>query len=66
MIALNSYQIHFMKDLGTTRFIVGNFITVTGKVTWTQFNTDGDANFNIKLDKKYNSLLTPAILTARS
>jgi len=51
----------FMKDLNTTRFIVGNCITVTGKVTWTHYmNTDGDANFNVKLDKKYNSLLTPA------
>ena len=51
----------FMKDLGTTRFIVGNCVTVTGKVTWTHYiNTDGDANFNIKLDKRYNSLLTPA------
>ncbi len=51
----------FMKDLGTTRFVVGNCITVTGKVTWTHYiNTDGDANFNVKLDKKYNSLLTPA------
>jgi hypothetical protein len=51
----------FMKDLGTTRFIVGNCVTVTGKVTWTHYiNTDGDANFNIKLDKWYNSLLTPA------
>jgi hypothetical protein len=50
----------FMKDLGTTRFIVGNCVTVTGKVTWTHYiNTDGDANFNIKLDKRYNSLLTP-------
>ncbi len=51
----------FMKDLGTTRFIVGNCLTVTGKVTWTHYmNSDGDANFNIKLDNKYNSLLTPA------
>jgi hypothetical protein len=51
----------FMKDLGTTRFIVGNCITVTGKVTWTHYmNSDGDANFNVKLDRKYNSLLTPA------
>jgi hypothetical protein len=51
----------FMKDLNTTRFIVGNCITVTGKVTWTHYmNSDGDANFNIKLDKKYDSLLTPA------
>jgi hypothetical protein len=50
----------FMKDLGTTRFIVGNCISVTGKVTWTHYmNSDGDANFNIKLDKRYNSLLTP-------
>jgi hypothetical protein len=50
----------FMKDLGTTRFIVGNCVTVTEKVTWTHYiNTDGDANFNIKLDKRYNSLLTP-------
>jgi hypothetical protein len=51
----------FMKDLNTTRFIVGNCITVSGKVTWTHYmNSDGDANFNIKLDKKFNSLLTPA------
>lgn len=50
----------FMKDLNTTRFIVGDCITVTGKVTWTHYiNTDGDANFNIKLDEKYGSLLTP-------
>lgn len=50
----------FMKDLNTTRFIIGNCITVTGKVTWTHyFNTDGDANFNVKPDNKYSSLLTP-------
>ena len=50
----------FMKDLNTTRFIVGNCVTVTGKVTWTHyFNTDGDANFNVKPDIKYSSLLTP-------
>ena len=50
----------FMKDLNTTRFIVGNCITVTGKVTWTHYiNTDGDANFNLKPDSKYSSLLTP-------
>jgi hypothetical protein len=50
----------FMKDLNTTRFIVGNCVTVTGKVTWTHyFNTDGDANFNVKPDSKYSSLLTP-------
>jgi hypothetical protein len=50
----------FMKDLNTTRFIVGDCITVTGKVTWTHYiNTDGDANFNVKLDEKYGSLLTP-------
>jgi hypothetical protein len=50
----------FMKDLNTTRFIVGNCVTVTGTVTWTHYiNTDGDANFNVKLDSKYSSLLTP-------
>ena len=50
----------FMKDLNTTRFIVGNCITMTGKVTWTHYiNTDGDANFNVKPDSKYSSLLTP-------
>lgn len=56
----------FMKDLGTTRFIIGNCITVSGKVTWTHYiNIDGDANFNIKLDKKYNSLLTPANINSK-
>ena len=33
---------------------------------WTHyFNTDGDANFNIKLDKKYYSLLTPANINSK-
>ena len=50
----------FMKDLNTTRFIVGNCVTVTGSVTWTHYiNKDGDANFNVKPDSKYSSLLTP-------
>jgi hypothetical protein len=56
----------FMKDLNTTRFIVGNCITVTGKVTWTHYiNTDGDANFNVKPDSKYSSLLTPVNLNSQ-
>jgi hypothetical protein len=56
----------FMKDLNTTRFIVGNCITVTGKVTWTHyFNTDGDANFNLKPNSKYSSLLTPVNMNSQ-
>jgi hypothetical protein len=56
----------FMKDLNTTRFIVGNCITVTGKVTWTHYiNTDGDANFNVKPDSKYSSLLTPVNMNSQ-
>ena len=56
----------FMKDLNTTRFIVGNCITVTGKVTWTHYiNTDGDANFNVKPDSKYASLLTPVNMNSQ-
>src|SRR6476660_1608887 len=56
----------FMKDLNTTRFIVGNCITVTGKVTWTHYiNTDGDANFNLKPDSKYSSLLTPVNMNSQ-
>jgi hypothetical protein len=55
-----------MKDLNTTRFIVGNCITVTGKVTWTHYiNTDGDANFNVKPDSKYSSLLTPVNMNSQ-
>jgi hypothetical protein len=51
----------FIKAIGSTRFLVKDCITVVGKVTWTHYiNTDGDANFNVKLDSKYNSLLTPA------
>ncbi len=51
----------FVKSIGSTRFLVQDCVTVVGKVTWTHYiNTDGDANFNIKLDSKYNSLLTPA------
>jgi hypothetical protein len=51
----------FIKSIGSTRFLVQDCVTVVGKVIWTHYiNTDGDANFNIKLDSKYNSLLTPA------
>jgi hypothetical protein len=51
----------FIKSIGSTRFLVQDCVTVVGKVTWTHYiNTDGDANFNIKLDSKYSSLLTPA------
>ncbi|MFL6342544.1 MAG: PKD domain-containing protein [Nitrososphaeraceae archaeon] len=51
----------FIQTIGSTRFLVGDCITVVGKVIWTHYiNTDGDANFNVKLDSKYNSLLTPA------
>jgi hypothetical protein len=51
----------FIKEIGSTRFLVQDCITVVGKVIWTHYiNTDGDANFNMKLDSKYNSLLTPA------
>ncbi|MDQ3903733.1 MAG: hypothetical protein M3247_08855, partial [Thermoproteota archaeon] len=51
----------FVKSIGSTRFLVQDCVSVVGEVTWTHYiNTDGDANFNIKLDSKYNSLLTPA------
>jgi hypothetical protein len=51
----------FVKSIGSTRFLVQDCVTVIGEVIWTHYiNTDGDANFNIKLDSKYNSLLTPA------
>jgi hypothetical protein len=51
----------FIKAIGSTRFLVQDCVTIVGKVTWTHYiNTDGDANFNVKLDSKYNSLLTPA------
>jgi hypothetical protein len=51
----------FIQAIGSTRFLVQDCVTVVGKVTWTHYiNTDGDANFNVKLDSKYNSLLTPA------
>jgi hypothetical protein len=51
----------FIKSIGSTRFLVQDCVTVIGEVIWTHYiNTDGDANFNIKLDSKYNSLLTPA------
>jgi hypothetical protein len=51
----------FIQAIGSTRFQIGGCITVVGEVIWTHYiNTDGDANFNIKLDSKYNSLLTPA------
>ena len=51
----------FIKAIGSTRFLVQDCVTVVGKVIWTHYiNTDGDANFNVKLDSKYNSLLTPA------
>ena len=51
----------FIKSIGSTRFLVQDCVTVVGEVIWTHYiNTDGDANFNIKLDSKYNSLLTPA------
>jgi hypothetical protein len=51
----------FISSIGSTRFQIGDCITVVGQVTWTHYiNTDGDANFNVKLDSRYNSLLTPA------
>jgi hypothetical protein len=51
----------FISSIGSTRFQIGGCITVVGEVIWTHYiNTDGDANFNVKLDSKYNSLLTPA------
>ncbi len=51
----------FIKEIGSTRFLVQDCITVAGEVIWTHYiNTDGDANFNLKLDSKYSSLLTPA------
>jgi hypothetical protein len=51
----------FIQSIGSTRFQIGGCITVVGEVTWIHYiNTDGDANFNVKLDSKYNSLLTPA------
>jgi hypothetical protein len=51
----------FIQSINSTRFIVGDCITVSGKVIWTHYiNSDGDANFNVKLDSKYKSLLTPA------
>jgi hypothetical protein len=51
----------FLQTTNSPRFIVGDCITVIGKVIWTHYiNVDGDANFNVKLDSKYQSLLTPA------
>jgi hypothetical protein len=51
----------FIQAINSSRFLVGDCITVSGKVIWTHYiNTDGDANFNVKLDSKYKSLLTPA------
>src|SRR6187200_2527761 len=51
----------FIQKTNSPRFIVGDCITVVGKVIWTHYiNVDGDANFNVKLDSKYQSLLTPA------
>ena len=51
----------FIQKINSSRFLVGDCITVAGKVIWTHYiNTDGDANFNVKLDSKYKSLLTPA------
>jgi hypothetical protein len=51
----------FISSIDSTRFQIGGCITVVGEVIWTHYiNTDGDANFNVKLDSKYNSLLTPA------
>jgi hypothetical protein len=51
----------FIQSIGSTRFLVQDCVTVVGEVIWTHYiNTDGDANFNVKLDSKYNSLLTPA------
>jgi hypothetical protein len=51
----------FISSIGSTRFQIGGCITVVGEVIWTHYiNTDGDANLNVKLDSKYNSLLTPA------
>ena len=55
-----------MKDLGITRFIMECLDHHNWKVMWTHyFNTDGDANFNIKLDKKYYSLFTPANINSK-
>jgi hypothetical protein len=51
----------FIQTINSPRFLVADCITVAGKVIWTHYiNTDGDANFNVKLDSKYKSLLTPA------
>jgi hypothetical protein len=51
----------FIQAINSQRFLVGDCITVVGNVIWTHYiNVDGDANFNVKLDDKYNSLLTPA------
>ena len=51
----------FIQKINSPRFILGDCITVIGKVIWTHYiNVDGDANFNVKLDSKYQSLLTPA------
>ena len=51
----------FIQTINSSRFLVGDCVTVSGKVIWTHYiNTDGDANFNVKLDSKYKSLLTPA------
>jgi hypothetical protein len=51
----------FVPAINSKRFIIGDCITVVGKVVWIHYvNTDGDANFNLKLDSKYGSLLTPA------
>jgi hypothetical protein len=51
----------FVSAISSKRFIIGDCITVVGKVVWIHYvNTDGDANFNLKLDSKYGSLLTAA------
>jgi F5/8 type C domain len=51
----------FIQKTNSPRFITRDCITVVGKVIWTHYiNVDGDANFNVKLDSKYQSLLTPA------
>jgi hypothetical protein len=51
----------FIQSIGSTRFLVQDCITVSGIVMWTHYiNSDGDANLNVKVDSKYNSLLTPA------
>jgi hypothetical protein len=49
----------FIKPQKESRFtIVKSCVTVTGKVSWTNyFNDDGDANFNVVLDSPYKDVL---------